>query len=77
MRLLNNLCDPCSVPIVLIVNMSLEQGIFPDAMKLARVIPVHKKLRLMTRLLTIDLFLYSQMFQKYWRRWYTRDCINS
>ena len=35
------------------------------------------KLRLKTRLLTIDLFLYSQMFQKYWRRWYTRDCIHS
>ena len=26
----------------MIVNMSLEQGIVPDAMKLARVIPVHK-----------------------------------
>ena len=39
MQLLNNLCDPCSVPIAMIVNMSLEQGIVSDAMKLARVIP--------------------------------------
>ena len=42
MQLLNNLCDPCSVPIAMIVSMSLEQGIVPDAMKLARVIPIHK-----------------------------------
>ena len=42
MQLLKNLCDPCSVPIAMIVNMSLEQGIVPDAMKLARVMPVHK-----------------------------------
>ena len=42
MQVINNLCDPCSVPIAMIVNMSLEQGIVPDAMKLARVIPVYK-----------------------------------
>ena len=30
------------VPISMIVNMSLEQGIVPDGMKLAEVIPVYK-----------------------------------
>ncbi len=42
MHLLKQLCEPCSVPITHLVNMSLEQGIVPDAMKLARVIPIHK-----------------------------------
>ena len=32
----------CSEPIAILVNMSLEQGIVPDAMKLAKVIPIHK-----------------------------------
>ncbi len=42
MQLLKQLCKPCSVPIAIIVNMSLEQGIVPDAMKLAKVIPIYK-----------------------------------
>ena len=42
MALLKNVCESCSVPISMIVNMSLEQGIVPDGMKLAKVIPVYK-----------------------------------
>ena len=42
MQLLKQLCDSCSVPIANIINMSLHQGIMPDAMKLARVIPIYK-----------------------------------
>ena len=30
------------VPIAKLVNMSLEQGVVPDAMKLAKVMPIHK-----------------------------------
>ena len=42
MHLLKQLCEPCSELIAIIVNMSLEQGKVPDAMKLAKVIPIHK-----------------------------------
>ena len=42
MILLKQLSESCSVPLAMIINMSLEQGIVPDAMKLARVIPIHK-----------------------------------
>ena len=42
MHILKQLCEPCSEPIAILVNMSLEQGIVPDAMKLAKVIPIHK-----------------------------------
>ncbi len=42
MHLLKQLSEPCSLPLALIINMSLEHGIVPDAMKLARVIPIYK-----------------------------------
>ena len=42
MHLLKQLCEPCSEPVAIIVNMSLDQGIVPDAMKLAKVIPIYK-----------------------------------
>ncbi len=42
MQLLKQLCKPCSVPIAIIVNMSLEQGTVLGAMKLAKVIPIYK-----------------------------------
>ena len=42
MHLLKQLCAPCSEPVAIIVNMSLAQGIVPDVMKLAKVIPIHK-----------------------------------
>ena len=42
MELLKNICESCCVPIAMIVNLSLEQGIVPDGMKLAKVIPVYK-----------------------------------
>ena len=42
MELLKNICESCCVPIAMTVNLSLEQGIVPDGMKLAKVIPVYK-----------------------------------
>ena len=42
MALLKQLCEDICVPITKLVNMSLEQGVVPDAMKLAKVMPIHK-----------------------------------
>ena len=42
MTLLKQLCEDICVPIAKLVNMSLEQGVVPDAMKLAKVMPIHK-----------------------------------
>ena len=42
MHLLKQLCQSCCVPITNLINLSLEQGIVPDAMKLAKVIPIYK-----------------------------------
>ena len=42
MTLLKQLCDHVCVHIAKLVNMSLEHGVVPDAMKLAKVIAIHK-----------------------------------
>ena len=42
MALLKQLCEDICVPIAKLVNMSLEQGVVADAMKLAKVMPIHK-----------------------------------
>ncbi len=42
MQLLRWVSDSCSGPVATLINMSLEQGIFPCAMKLAKVIPIFK-----------------------------------
>ena len=42
MALLKQLCEDICVPIAKLVNMSLEQGVVPDAMKLAKVMPIYK-----------------------------------
>ena len=41
-QLLKQLCQSCSSPVALIINVSLDQGIIPDAMKMAKVIPIFK-----------------------------------
>ena len=40
--MLKLVCDTCCVPLSLIINKSLEQGVVSDAMKLAKVIPIYK-----------------------------------
>ena len=40
--LLKQTYQGCSLPISIIVNMSIETGQVPDAMKLAKVIPIYK-----------------------------------
>ena len=42
MTLLKQLCEDICIPIAKRVNISLKQGVVPDAMKLANVIPIHK-----------------------------------
>ena len=42
MQPVKQLCDSCSFPIANIINMSLHQGIVPDVITLARVIPIYK-----------------------------------
>ena len=41
-KLLKELCDTISYPLMIIFNQLITQGIFPDIMKLADVIPLYK-----------------------------------
>ena len=53
-----------------IVNMSIRQGIIPDDLKRARVIPIYR--RVVGQIpVCIVLYPYSVIFQKSWRRLYT------
>ena len=38
----NLICSSISYPLAIIFNQSISQGIFPDIMKIAKVIPLHK-----------------------------------
>ena len=42
MNLLKQLQASCSLPLSILIDMSLGQGVVPDAMKLANVIPIYK-----------------------------------
>ena len=42
MELLKNIRRSLGEPLSVLFNMSLEQGIFPDAMKIAKVVPIYK-----------------------------------
>ena len=41
--LLKKLCPSIVYPLSLIINQSLFRGIFPDSLKLGKIIPIHKK----------------------------------
>ena len=42
MALLKHISEECSLPLAILVNKSLVQGIVPDCMKLAKVVPIYK-----------------------------------
>ena len=42
--LLKQIADPLLYPLSIIFNKSLQEGIFPDSMKIAKVIPLYKSL---------------------------------
>ena len=46
MHILKQLCQSCCLPITNLINLLFEQGIVPDAMKLAKVIPIYKAERI-------------------------------
>ena len=76
MILLKQLSESCSIPLAMIINMSLEQGIVPDAMNLARVIPIHKS-KSKQEFNTTGLYHCCLVFLKCSRRLFTIDCVLS
>ena len=51
-------------PLTYIINKSIEEGIFPNELKLARVVPIFKRV-IQVVLVIIDLSLYYRFSPKY------------
>ena len=55
-----------TVPLTLIFNLSIKDGIVPDQLKIARVVPIHKKKKKLKIIsLIIGQFQYCLDFPKY------------
>ena len=50
-----------------LINLSLEEGTFPERLKLARVLPLHKGKSKMNRVI-IDPFLFYLFFRRFMRK---------
>jgi hypothetical protein len=63
-------------PLTYICNKSLSLGIFPSRLKFSEMKPLHKKGdRMDIRIL--DLSLYLHPFQRFWKKLYIQDYINT
>ena len=61
-------------PFVYLYNQSLMQGIVPDKLKIANVIPIFKK-AILPQPQIIGQFLCLVYLINYWRRWCVNVCI--
>ena len=75
MKLLKFLLPAVIKPLTLVINQSLATGIFPDKLKIAKVMPFYKKddITLMANYRPVSLLTSTS---KYLKRWYSRSCMN-
>ena len=66
-KLLKSIKAAISTAITHIINQSLNTETFPDNLKLAKVIPIHKKATI-KYLTTTDQYPFFQPYQKYFRK---------
>ena len=59
-------------PITIIINQMLETGVFPDKLKVAKVIPLLKKV-IPPYWLILDIFIFFHLFQRYLNKLYTNN----
>ena len=59
--------------LALLTNQVLTTGIFPDKLKIAKLIPVYKK-EIKRYLVIIDQYHFYQLFQKNWKQLFLNNC---
>ena len=62
--------DLLAVPLAHICNLSFERGVFPDKLKIAKILPVFRVMSLLCSQ-TIGLFLFSPVFLRSSRNFFT------
>ena len=67
-NVINNLYNEVKAPLMNICNLSLNTGIIPDRMNVAKVTPILKKKNVAFQI--IDQYLFFLAFQKSWN-----DCM--
>jgi hypothetical protein len=63
-------------PLTLIINQAINTGIFPDELKMPKLIPFSKKTMKCSSQITA-LSLFYLLFQKYLRECYSTSCMNT
>ena len=61
-------------PVTVLINRMLTTGIFPDELKLAKVVPLYKKVTIHFFLI-IDLYLFYHLYLKYLKKLFTCNCM--
>jgi len=71
--LIKQIIDVIIEPFTYICNLSFTLGIFPDCMKIAKVIPLFKKKEINQIFLIIDQYHYFNSSLKLWRSYLKLD----
>ena len=67
-KLLKLIKDEISTSLTLVINQSLLSGIFPDQLKIAKVIPIYIRKMIQLYLVITDLYRYCQPYIRYSKR---------
>ena len=73
-RILKSIKNIICKPIALIINQMIETGVFPTSLKIAKTIPLYKKVTLICHQ-TIDQFRSCLLYQKYLNVLYIINCM--
>ena len=63
-------------PLTIIINQMQNTGIFPDSLKISKVLPLFKKI-MTTFFQIIDLYPYCLQYRKYLKMLFLTKCLNT
>ena len=73
-KVIKHIQEIIAEPLTIIINQMLNTGIFPDSLKISKVLPLFKKI--MTNFFQIiDLYPYCLQYLKYLKRLFLTKCL--